>query len=207
MALNSVRWNRIRYSLYAPVYDGLVRLGRARRRAIELLALEPGERVLVVGAGTGQDLDFLPPDVEAVAGDVAPGMVRRLRRRAEKVDPPVEVRELDAQALDFPDSAFDAVILHLVVAIVPDGKLCLAEAARVLRAGGRISVLDKFAPEGRRVSFWRRALNPLTESLATSVDRKLEPLLVGLPLRIEFREPVALGGMLEVVLLRKDGAT
>lgn len=48
-------WNRLRYSLYAPIYDRIVGFGGSRRRAIDLLALGPGERVLVVGAGTGPD--------------------------------------------------------------------------------------------------------------------------------------------------------
>ena len=224
-AVNTNAWNRIRYSLYAPAYDWIVRLDRARGTAIEALQLQEGERVLIPGAGTGQDLDLLPPGVDVVAGDIAPGMLRRLQRRVSgrsgQSRPPghdksgrsvrhqprelgqVEVRELDAHALDFPDGSFDAVLLHLVVAIVPDPRACLEEAVRVLRPGGRLSILDKFAPEGR-VSLWRRILNPLAESMASSVSRQLGVLLDGLPVRIQDRHAVALGGFLEVVILTKD---
>lgn len=204
MALNTVGWNRLRYSVYAPLYDRIVRLDRARRRAVELLRLQPGERVLVVGAGTGQDLEHLPSGVAVTAGDISPGMLRRLRRRAERLGRPIEVRELDAHRLALPNGVFDAVLLHLVVAIVPDPGACMREAGRVLRNGGRISVLDKFAPAARRPSLWRRVLNPITETMATAIDRQLEPLLAGLPLRVEHREAAALGGLLELALLRKD---
>jgi phosphatidylethanolamine/phosphatidyl-N-methylethanolamine N-methyltransferase len=58
-------WNRIIYRLWAPLYDATV--GHfflpGRRRAIELLNLQPGERVLLVGVGTGADLALLPPGV------------------------------------------------------------------------------------------------------------------------------------------------
>jgi len=214
IALNTTGWNRIRYSLYAPVYDWIVRLDRARGKAIEGLDLQEGGRVLIPGAGTGQDLDVLPPGLDVVAGDIAPGMVRRLHRRASARSDRgeargagrVEVRELDAQALDFPDGSFDAVLLHLVVAIVPDPRACLEEAVRVLRPGGRLSILDKFAPEGR-VSPWRRVLNPVAESIASSVSRQLGVLLDGLPVRILDRRAVAFGGFLEVVILTKDDAS
>jgi SAM-dependent methyltransferase len=117
----------------------------------------------------------------------------------------VEVKEFDAHHLPFSDASFDAVLLHLVVAIVPDASACLSEATRVLRPGGGMSILDKFAPDTGRLPIWRKLLNPVTEALATSVDRRLGPLLADLPLRIESRTPVAFGGLLESVLLRKGG--
>lgn len=203
MTRRHLGWNRVRYSLYAPIYDRLVRFGAARGRAVELLALRPGERVLVVGAGTGQDLEHLPEGIAVVAGDIAPGMLRRLRRRAERAGTFAEVRELDAHRLALPDESFDAVLLHLVVAVVGDPRACLSEATRVVRRGGRISVFDKFAPEGPTVPLWRRVVGPITAAVATSVDRQLGPLLSGLPLEVVTREPAALGSFLEIAILRR----
>lgn len=62
MFSNTNAWKRIKYTLWAAVYDLLVKplFGRKRRRSIEPLDLKAGERVLLVGAGTGLDLDFLP---------------------------------------------------------------------------------------------------------------------------------------------------
>ena len=79
MKINTNRWNRLRYTLYAPFYDRVATFGRQRRRSISLLSLQPGERVLVDGAGTGRDLDFIPHGVDAVATDLTPGMVERIR--------------------------------------------------------------------------------------------------------------------------------
>jgi len=72
MQINTNRWDRIRYTLFAPPYDRLVRFGRQRRRSIALLDLRPGERVLISGAGAGADLDHLPEGVEVVAIDITP---------------------------------------------------------------------------------------------------------------------------------------
>jgi len=197
------RWNRIRYTLIAPVYDALVRFSGPRRRSITLLDLRPGERVLIPGCGTGADLPFLPPGVEVHAVDITPAMVERTRRRAAALGRTVVARVGDAQALDYPDASFDAVILHLIVAVAPDGRRVLEEAARVLRPGGRAVVLDKFAPEDRRISLLRRAANVVTRVVATEVTRQLGPLVEGVGLEVVRREPAAFGALFEIALLRK----
>lgn len=99
MSLNTNAWNRIRYTVAAPIYDTLVRFGRQRRRAIELLGLRPGERVLISGAGTGEDLSYLPEGVETVAVDITPAMVERTTGTADRLRRNVEARVMDAAAL------------------------------------------------------------------------------------------------------------
>lgn len=203
MGINTNRWNRLRYTLYAPIYDQVVRFRRPRRRSIELLELRPGERVLIDGAGTGADLDFIPQGVEVVATDITPAMVERIRTRATRLGRAVDVRVMDAHALDFPDGSFDAVILHLIVAVVPDPVRAVREAARVLRPGGRAAVFDKFVPEGGSASGVRRGINVVTNTLFSDVTRRLGPLLAGAGLNVVHREPAFLGGAFEIVLLRK----
>jgi len=81
MSFDATRWNRSRYTLWAPIYDFVARFGRQRRRSLALLDLRPGERVLLVGAGTGSDLPLIPPDVEVLATDLTPAMLDRARPR------------------------------------------------------------------------------------------------------------------------------
>jgi phosphatidylethanolamine/phosphatidyl-N-methylethanolamine N-methyltransferase len=71
-------WNRLRYTVWAPFYDallGAVGFTNARRHSIERLGLKDGDRVLIVGAGTGLALDFA-----AKRGD------HRYRRHARDVE-------------------------------------------------------------------------------------------------------------------------
>lgn len=203
MDVNTNGWNRLRYTLYAPLYDRVARFGRTRRRSLSLLELRPGERVLIDGAGTGADLPLLPPGVEIVATDLTPAMVERTRRRAERLGIAVDARVMDSHALDFPDASFDAVVLHLIVAVVPDPGRALHEAARVLRPGGRAVVFDKFVPDAAEPSRARRALNVVTRALFSDVTRRLGPLLAGTGLEVVRREPALLGGAFEIALLRK----
>lgn len=204
MAVNTNRWNRLRYTVYAPVYDRIASFAGPRRRSIGLLDLQDGERVLIDGAGTGADLGLIPPGVAVVATDLTPAMVERIHRRAARLGREVDARVMDAQALEFPDASFDAVILHLIVAVVPDPVGALREVARVLRPGGRAVVFDKFVPEGASPSLLRRSLNLVTNALFSDVTRTLGPLLAGTGLVVTHREPALLGGAFEIALLRRD---
>jgi ubiquinone/menaquinone biosynthesis C-methylase UbiE len=199
-------WNRLRYTIWAPFYDALVAavgFGPSRRRSIELLRLRPGHRVLIVGAGTGLDLEFLPPDLELTAVDVTPAMLTRLERRATQTDRVMTVRTMDARELAFADESFDAVIMHLILAVMPQPERGLREAARVLKAGGRIAVFDKFVRDDERVSARRRMLNIVAKPLFSDMTRRLGPLLPGTGLTIEHDEPTAFGGMYRIVTLQK----
>jgi phosphatidylethanolamine/phosphatidyl-N-methylethanolamine N-methyltransferase len=205
-AMTRTAWNRLRYTLWSPFYDAAVTLFRGpRRRSVELLGLQPGERVLLVGAGTGADLPFLPPGVAALATDLTPAMLARAR---SLVRPGIELRVMDGQALDLPDASFDAVILHLILAVIPDPAACLREAARVLRPGGRIAVFDKFLPDEARPGLLRRAANLWTDALFTDINRRMGDILraAGAALRVERDEPSLLGGTFRILLLRKEGA-
>ena len=166
-------------------------------------SLLPGERVLLVGAGTGLDLPHLPPGTRIAAIDVTPAMLDRLRRRAQRLGLEVDARVMDARRLDFPADAFDAVVMHLIVAVMPEPALGLREAARVLAPGGRVAIFDKFLAAGEAVSPRRRLLNVVAKPLFSDMNRRLEPLLQGLPLVVERDEPAAFNRMYRVVLLRK----
>jgi phosphatidylethanolamine/phosphatidyl-N-methylethanolamine N-methyltransferase len=204
MRVNTNRWNRIRYTLYAPFYDLFVRrINRGRRRAHELLAVRPGERVLIAGCGTGLDLELLPRDCIVTAVDLTPAMVEKTRSRAGALGLSVDARVMDASALSFPDGSFDCVLLHLILAVVPDPRATAREAARVLRRGGRASVFDKFLPEGRSPSLPRRAFNVVTNIVATDINRRLGDVLAGSGLEIVQDEGSVFGGVFRVAIARR----
>lgn len=193
-------WNRTRYGLYAPVYDwGARPLERGRRHAIEQLDIQPGDSVLIPGSGTGMDLEYLPAGVEVTAIDVTPAMVRRTEKRGELLGLDVDARIGDARSLPFEDDSFDAVLLHLVLSVVPDPEEVVAETARVLNSEGRISIYDKFIPEGTKPSLLRRAVNPVARFLFADLTRHLEPMAAGTELELTTEESV-LGGIYTVTI-------
>ncbi|HEU4692243.1 MAG TPA: methyltransferase domain-containing protein [Vicinamibacterales bacterium] len=198
-------WNRLRYTVWAPAYDAIARAGgfdTARRLSIDRLRLASGDRVLIVGAGTGLDLDFLS-NVHVTAIDVTPAMLKQLERRAAGTGRSVTARIMDARQLAFSDSSFDAVVMHLILAVMPEPERGLREAVRVLKPGGRIAIFDKFLRDEEHPSLKRRLLNVLAKPLFSDLNRRLGPLLTGTRLVIERDEPVAFGGTYRVVTLTK----
>jgi phosphatidylethanolamine/phosphatidyl-N-methylethanolamine N-methyltransferase len=197
-------WDRLRYTAWAPGYDAIANAAgfdAARRLSIERLRLTSGERVLIVGAGTGLDLPHLPSDLDITAVDVTPAMLNRLERRAAKAHRAVTTRIMDGRQLAFPDSSFDAVVMHLILAVMPHPERGLREAVRVLKPGGRIAVFDKFLRDDERPSLKRRLLNAFAKPLFSDLNRRFGPLIAGTPLIVEREEPVAFGGSYRVVTL------
>jgi phosphatidylethanolamine/phosphatidyl-N-methylethanolamine N-methyltransferase len=193
-------WIRLRYSLWAPHYDRVTKFHPQRRRSVELLGLQPGERLVIIGCGTGADLPYIPREVAVLATDLTPAMLRQAQAHAR---PGIEYRVMDGLALDLPDGSFDAALLHMVLEVIPDPARCLAEAARVLRPGGRLAVFDKFLPDHDRPGVIRRAGLALLDLVFTSTNRKMGEILQrsGAPLQVEIDEPTV--GAYRHVLLRR----
>ncbi|HEY9420084.1 MAG TPA: methyltransferase domain-containing protein [Thermoanaerobaculia bacterium] len=200
IAMASKAWIRFRYTIWAPHYDRVTKLHEQRKHSIALLDPRPGERLIVIGCGTGADLPFIPPGVEVLATDVTPAMLRQAQAHAR---PGIEFRVLDGMALDLPDGSFDAAILHMVLEVVPDPARCLREAARVLRPGGRLAVFDKFLPDGARLGMLRRAGLALLDFVFTSTNRQMGEILArsGAPLAVERDEP-SVGSYRHLILRR-----
>ncbi len=197
-------WYRLCYTLWSPFYDLLVRgFAGWRRRSLNLADIQPGERVLIVGAGTGLDLRFIEPGSQITAIDVTGAMLWKLRHRAQRIGLDVDARVMDGQAMEFADGSFDLVVLHLILAVIPDPMRCARESARVLRPGGRVVIMDKFIADDGRTPLAFLLANPLLKLLGTNVNRKLGPILEGAGLGIVHQEPAGLGGFFKIILLRK----
>lgn len=196
-------WNRARYRLYAPVYDWLAwPMERGRQRAIEHLGPTPNDRILLLGCGTGLDLTHLPDRAAITALDAVPAMVRRTEARAERRGLAVDARVGNARALPFGDDTFDVVLLHLFLSVVPGPQAVVHETERVLAPNGRVSIYDKFVPEGESPSLLRRALNPAARVLFSDFTRRLEPLLADTALERVVHRDIALGGLYTATIAR-----
>lgn len=136
---NAVEWDRIR-TLH--VDDAEV-----ERRLTALLPPDSAGEVLDVGTGTGRVLALYGPHVERAVGiDRSRDMLAVARASLDRAGlANCMVRHGDMYQLPVPDGAFDSVVFHQVLHYAERPSEALAEAARVLRPGGRLVVVD-FAP-------------------------------------------------------------
>lgn len=199
---------RYSYTLFAPVYDAFVAPFTARARRDSLLRLREGPHaeVLLVGIGSGLDLPLLPRGPRYTGLDLTPAMLARARRKAATLDLDLRLDQGDARRLPYDDAAFDVVVLHLILAVTPHPGRVLAEAARVLRRGGRVLILDKFLRPGQKAPL-RRLISPLLGLLATRADVVFEETLAQAPgLEVASDRPALAGGWFRRIELRKTGA-
>ena len=123
---------------------------------------QPYRSLLDVGTGTGRMLEMLAPASDRALGvDQSPPMLGMARARLERAGlRHAQLRQGDIYALPVERNAFDLVVLHQVLHYLDDPSRALREAARTLRPGGRLLVVD-FAPhteESLRVGHAHRRL-------------------------------------------------
>jgi phosphatidylethanolamine/phosphatidyl-N-methylethanolamine N-methyltransferase len=140
--------------------------GPGRRRLIEHINREPPGRLLEVGVGPGRHLRLYRRH-KITAIDCSAKMVASSRRYS----PDTEIRQMDGEALNFPDASHDYVTLCHVLSVTADPVRMLAEAHRVLRPGGRLFVLNHETPSNA----WRH------------IDQMLIPVANWLRFRSWFR--------------------
>jgi len=199
---------RLSYSLIAPIYDLAISgpLRAARTRSLRALPVNRAGKVLVSGIGTGLDLPLLPKLHHYTALDFNAAMLSRARLRGANLHgESLQVDWVlgDSMALPFPDAHFDHVVLHLIVAVVPQPVQCLGEAARVLKPGGTIVLFDKFL-KPNKLALLRRALNPLSRRIATRMDVVFEEVLSAVPqLQLVSDVPLLAAGWFRGIVLEK----
>ena len=120
-----------------------------RARLRELLAPQPGERVLEVGPGTGyytlDVAEWVAPGGTVEILDLQEEMLdHTLRRARERGLSNITPARGDARELPYADASFDAAYLVTVLGEIPDQEAALRELARVLRPGGRLVVGELF---------------------------------------------------------------
>lgn len=150
---------------WARLYDPFVwLLAGGQTRALrtlplDLAALQPGERVLDVGCGTGEltlaAARRVGPTGTATGIDAAPEMIAVAQGKVRRARNGVQFRVEPVEAMSFPDGSFDVVLSSLMMHHLP-GDLpgrALVEIRRVLRPGGRVLILDMAGP-GRPRPLW-----------------------------------------------------
>lgn len=178
-----------------------------RREAARALEPRRDERLLVAGIGTGMELEYLPAWVRGAGVDLSSGMLERARRRREEAGMRgLDLRVMDARALDYPDGSFEAVYLPLILTVVEDGSRVLAEAERVTVSGGRLVIADRFWPEDRPRPAAARAASWTLGHLAMRFDHRFSEIRAGAPsLEIEDYRRVSPGSFFHLITLRKPG--
>jgi phosphatidylethanolamine/phosphatidyl-N-methylethanolamine N-methyltransferase len=168
------------YGKLASVYDlffGLP-LHHGRATAIQRMGIKANDRILEVGVGTGMSLPLYPRRCSVTAVDLSESMLERARTRMARYGlRNVDLLQMDATELKFPDKSFDIVYAPYFISCVPDPIGVTRELRRVCRPDGRIVFLNHFLSDGPVLSRLERAIAPFTVHLGFKSDFDLPAFL------------------------------
>ena len=168
------------YENLAFVYDWTFgpTLHPGRMHALKRMGIKSGDRVLEVGVGTGINAALYPRDCTVTGIDLSGPMLEKARERiARKRLTNVQLFEMDAADLRFPDNSFDIVYAPYLISVVPDPVAVVREMRRVCRPGGRLVILNHFRSRNRFGAFMERLISPLTVHIGFTADLDLPAFL------------------------------
>ncbi len=192
------------YDLWSKFYDrtfGALVIER-QRRGVEELRLRGGERVLDLGVGTGATLDSYPRNVRVTGIDLSRGMLEQARRKLQR-DGITHVNLVQGDALmpPFADHSFDHVLISHVITVVPEPRKLLMWAARVVKPGGRVVLVNHFRSSRRAVSLLEKVINPICQCLGWRSDLALQDVLENCPLPVAYQFKMTPMDLWQIVVL------
>ena len=168
------------YDKLAKVYDLTFgpTLHPGRIQAIQRMSIQPGERVLEVGVGTGINLSLYPKHCSVTGIDFSGSMLEKARERAQRKGiRNMRLLQMDAGDLKFADGSFDIVYAPYLISVVPDPVKVAQEMHRVCRSGGRIIFLNHFLSPNPLLSRLERLISPYTIHIGFKADLDLPAFL------------------------------
>lgn len=141
------------YTIMSDSYDDLegynpdADLGLGCGLPTQFAKIEPGDTVLDLGSGAGNDCFVARAETgesgKVIGVDFTPKMIQLARKNAEKLGyNNVEFRQGDIEELPVSDNSVDVVVSNCVLNLVPDKAKVFSEIKRVLRPGGHFSISD-----------------------------------------------------------------
>ncbi len=176
----------------------------ARKKVFQNVQLEPEQKILLIGVGTGANLAFIMNKEAEITGiDLSSDMLQKAKKKYGS--PQVTFLEMDAQELTFLQESFDLVIANLILSVVPDPDQCFREMLRVTRTGGRIVIFDKFVLPNQELTLSKKILRPIIRMMGTDIGRQFEHIVQPYSKSIVVAEdsPILFNGMYRSILLRK----
>ena len=122
-------------------------------------------KVLEVGVGTGKNIPYYSDDLDITAIDFSDMMLSKAREKAQIYRKNVELIQMDAQDMEFPDNTFDMVFTTCVFCSVPNPIKGLKEIRRVCKPNGKIIMIEHVRSERKILGLIMDIFNPLTVNL------------------------------------------
>ncbi len=196
------------YSLYSHFYDSLfgALLHSGRRMASILMDIQPGERILEVGIGTGISLPLYRRDTDIIGIDISWDMIKRAREKKQRLGyHNVKLCIMDASEMAFRDNYFDKVIASHSIAVIPRPLETLKEIKRVCKENAEFFFLNYAGSDDNLVAKFEKALSPIRCKLGLGKAINLEKLLNSANFNIDFKDRINTFKLVQIIKCRNNG--
>lgn len=157
------------YSASARAYDSVwdsVWTYEDRKRVVQALDLSPGDTLLEIGIGTGNNLRHIPQDCEVTGIDFSHEMLAVCEDKARRLSRDnVTLIETDAHTLEFENDKFDKALCFYTLCCVTDPHCVLSELERVCKPGGSVVVYDVVRSDIPEVAAVQYVYRPIAREL------------------------------------------
>lgn len=203
--VQETKTTQARYDRIAPIYDLMEIAIEWRytdwRERVWLLV--EGPEVLEVGVGTGKNFPYHPSHVTVTGIDLSEKMLVRARRKARAGGYDVDLRQMDAQDLDFADDSFDSAVATFVFCSVPNPIRGLRAMNRVVKPGGRIVLLEHVRSENPFLGALMDVFDPVTVRLmGPHINRRTVENVRNAGIQIERVDDLGAGDIFKLIVAR-----
>lgn len=196
------------YSIYSHFYDSFfgALFHPGHRAANKLMNIQPGERILEVGIGTGISLYLYPRDAEVVGIDTSHHMIRQAGKRKQRLEyHNVRLCIADASQMAFRSGYFDKVIAAHSITVIPKPFETLKEIKRVCKKDAEIFFLNYAGSDDNLIARFERALSPIRHRLGLGKALNLEELLHNANFKIDFKDRVSIFKLCQIIRCKNNG--
>jgi phosphatidylethanolamine/phosphatidyl-N-methylethanolamine N-methyltransferase len=150
------------------------------------MVLAPGSRVLELGVGTGISLDAYPRHCQIMGVDLNEEMLDRASQKVEREGwTHVELKQMNAENLEFPSATFDLVCAFHLITVVKKPEAVMREIVRVCRPGGTVLLINHFRSPIPWIAKMVDTADPVTRRLGWRTDLACSDLIEQLPLKVD----------------------
>ncbi|HKK44920.1 MAG TPA: class I SAM-dependent methyltransferase [Balneolaceae bacterium] len=195
---------RNRYNAFSTIYDLMewpIEQFLYRPWRTKLWDQVKGPKVLEIGIGTGKNISYHPKDISITGIDLSPKMLQHARKYAGQSHVEnLDLLEMDAQQLTFPDNTFDDTVATFAFCSVPDPVLGLQEALRVTKTGGHLFLLEHMRSKNSGLASLMKMLDaPIHYLMGVHIARKTVENVEKAGWHIDNVEELTAGGIFRMI--------
>ena len=193
------------YSIYSHFYDSF--FGKifqpGRRMASELMDIQPGERILEMGIGTGIQLQFYPKYASITCIDICRDMIMQAEEKRRLLGlTNAEFCIMDASKMALKDGCFDKMIAAHSITVIPEPVEALKEIKRVCKKDAEFYFLNYTGSNNKLIAGFGKSISPIRNKFGLGKAVDLEELLSETNFDIVFRERVNIFKLCQIIKCR-----